>query len=109
MPKSKAENKRLHREWYLKNKEKVAEKQRKKRQARRAWFETEILSKLKCEECNENHPACLDFHHKDPSEKDGMVGDMLHQNVSIAKIMLEISKCKVLCSNCHRKHHWLEK
>lgn len=108
MAKSKEENKRLHREWYLKNKEKALESQRKRRKQRKEWFK-ELLLTLKCEVCNENHPACLDFHHRNPEEKEGMIGDMVHQNMSMDKIKLEISKCSVLCSNCHRKHHWSEK
>lgn len=32
------------------------------------WLK-EYKETLKCENCGENHPACLDFHHVDPNEK----------------------------------------
>ena len=48
-------------------------------------------------------PAALEFHHVDPSIKDSAVSQMLYN--SKEKIEIEIAKCVVLCSNCHRKHH----
>jgi hypothetical protein len=51
-------------------------------------------------------PACLDFHHQDRVSKDEAVSRML--TWSMDKIMHEISKCIVLCSNCHRKEHYTE-
>jgi len=79
-------------------------------------FVRNIKRQSKCARCSENHPACLDFHHKDPNEKDkgkrnqrhGKNG--LHQafdiSWSIEHIKREISKCEILCANCHRKEHW---
>lgn len=62
-------------------------------------------STLKCSKCSESHPACLDFHHRD--------GEQKMQHVSVAakrwswkRLMTEIAKCDVLCSNCHRKLHY---
>lgn len=81
---------------------------RKRRAERRAWF-AEILSKLSCTRCDENHPAVLDFHHRDPSEKEGQIGEMLGNLKSKESILKEIDKCDVLCANCHRKHHYNER
>lgn len=61
---------------------------------------------LKCEQCGENHPACLDFHHINPVSKDLEVSALVARGHSIDRIKKEIEKCKVLCSNCHRKLHW---
>lgn len=72
------------------------------------WF-TEYRSGLSCEDCGQNHPATLDFHHIDPTEKDDSVTQMVHDCFSIDNIKLEIAKCKVLCSNCHRILHWNER
>jgi DNA-directed RNA polymerase subunit RPC12/RpoP len=58
----------------------------------------------KCQRCGYNkHQSALEFHHKDPKEKDfaiGMVG-----NKSWESIVNEIKKCELLCSNCHRIEH----
>jgi hypothetical protein len=72
------------------------------------WIK-EYKSKLKCEQCGENHPAVLDFHHVDPKQKDFSIGNALHTLMGKKRILREINKCSVLCSNCHRKLHWNEK
>jgi hypothetical protein len=69
------------------------------------WFE-EYRSHLKCEDCPENHPAVIDFHHIDGDEKEVEISRAVHNSWSIEKIKCEISKCRILCSNCHRKLHW---
>lgn len=89
------------------NLEQEREYVRKRRTERRAWFD-EILSKLSCQ-CGENHPATLDFHHRNPMEKESEVGKMLGDLRSKESILLEISKCDVMCANCHRKHHYNER
>jgi hypothetical protein len=61
--------------------------------------------KLACIECGESDPACLDFHHRDPSEKDATVAEAIAGQWSENRIMSEISKCDVVCANCHRKRH----
>jgi len=63
--------------------------------------------KLKCVRCPENHIACLDFHHL--SDKDINIADLVNSGASKEKILQEISKCVVLCSNCHRKLHYNER
>jgi hypothetical protein len=65
----------------------------------------EIKSVSKCMNCPENHPACLVFHHKDPSQKDGEIGMAVSKGWSMEKLLEEISKCEVLCANCHMKLH----
>ena len=72
------------------------------------WFD-EILSKLSCKSCGENHPATLDFHHRDPKEKEATVSSLLANLKSKDSILKEIEKCDVLCANCHRKHHHSER
>ena len=56
-----------------------------------------------CVRCGESDLACLDFHHRDPSEKEGHIGHI--RRFSVERINAEIAKCDVLCANCHRKHH----
>lgn len=71
------------------------------------WFK-EFKKDLKCSECPENHPWCLDFHHLDKSTKESTIANLVVSGYSKEKILAEISKCIVLCSNCHRKLHYEE-
>lgn len=57
-----------------------------------------------CDRCGNSFPFCaLDFHHRDPSEKDHKISAML--SGSWEKILQEISKCDLLCACCHRIVH----
>lgn len=57
-----------------------------------------------CYFCNENEPACLDFHHKDPSEKKFNISHYC-KRFPIERTFKEIEKCVVVCANCHAKVH----
>ena len=50
------------------------------------------------------HPAVMDFHHRDPKQKDIMPGASLRR-WSEERYIKEIDKCDLLCSNCHRTLH----
>lgn len=91
--------------WYLNNKAKRFKANRKVRAGLRVWFQ-EYKATLCCERCGENHPACLDFHHLNPAEKDFNISEMLTKYGSKKRILEEVAKCVVLCSNCHRKEHY---
>lgn len=91
---------------YANNREDYIEKKSRLREETREWFR-DIKSKLFCGRCGENHPACLDFHHKDPTVKDIGVSQAVCDGWSRERILIEIAKCEILCSNCHRKEHWL--
>lgn len=89
---------------YKKNKDLYVKRAKVEMKKRKDWYR-EYKSKLKCELCPENHPAALDFHHKDPKKKEGLVLYILYNN-GIKAALKEIKKCKVLCANCHRKEHY---
>lgn len=94
------------REHYEKNKQKYIDKAKLKRlEYRERW--KEYKKTLKCNRCEENHPACLCFHHSDPTTKEHTVS-WLVVNGSFKNLMKEIDKCEVLCANCHAKEHWSE-
>lgn len=93
---------------YAKNKDKYLSNQYLRRMEKAKWF-FEYKSTLKCEKCEESHPACLQFHHKDPLEKEGEVAALVAAGHSKDVILKEIGKCVVLCANCHLKEHWQEK
>ena len=60
-----------------------------------------------CVRCEESHPSCLDFHHRDRGTKDADIATM--RRFSVVRLLAEIAKCDVLCANCHRKHHYDER
>ena len=68
----------------------------------------DIKTSQKCAKCGESRSYVLDFHHKDPSVKDGTIARMTSNYNKIEDIQKEIDKCIVLCSNCHREFHHLE-
>ena len=76
-------------------------------QQRREWF-NEYKKTLKCIKCGENHVACLEFHHRDPGEKDFEIASLV-STANKEKLLKEMEKCDVLCANCHRKHHYENK
>ena len=55
-----------------------------------------------CIVCGEAEIACLDFHHL--RDKDDSLA-VLAKAGSINRIKKEITKCVILCANCHRKYH----
>lgn len=69
------------------------------------WY-MELKASLKCSNCPEDHPACLTFHHINPEEKETEVDQAVASHWSKKRILKEIKKCIVLCSNCHNKHHF---
>jgi len=68
------------------------------------WFE-EYKVTLACQRCGENHPAALDFHHRNPEEKDTSIAKAVHMGWGIERILTEIEKCDILCANCHKRLH----
>lgn len=65
----------------------------------------EYKSSVGCKYCGETHPACLDFHHRNPEEKTANISFLI-RNRSFESVQDEIKKCDVVCSNCHRKLHY---
>lgn len=94
--------------YYEKNKTEVINKINARKKVNRAWFKA-YKATLSCIECGENHPAALDFHHKNPKKTDKKVNELVSDGHTKHRIQAEIDKCVVLCSNCHRKHHHKER
>jgi hypothetical protein len=61
----------------------------------------------KCISCGIEHngtnDVIFDFHHLDPTEKEVDPGKLM--GGSWEKVEKEISKCVLLCANCHRLEH----
>lgn len=61
----------------------------------------------KCEKCGYNKCiAALEFHHRDPREKEFQVSYKNHKRFDEV-IKAELDKCDCLCSNCHKETHYL--
>ena len=89
--------------YYYKNREKEKQRTKQRTQMLKDWFKN-YKSNFECENCEENHPACLDFHHTG-EKKAGVTELVSRKNTSKKRIKEEIEECKVLCANCHRKEH----
>lgn len=60
----------------------------------------------KCQDCGENKPWLLSFHHKNSYEKEFNISSFRTYRWSLLE--KEILKCDLLCHNCHYKRHFLE-
>lgn len=87
---------------YTLNKKHYAHEKKERIKQNRLWL-FNLKQGLKCQRCKETDSRCLDFHHLDSSDKLGDIAFMIHFGYSKERILKEISKCIVLCSNCHRK------
>lgn len=62
----------------------------------------------KCQICGYNKcNSALEFHHKDPSQKDMQFSKFgrTSWDKNKEKIITELNKCILLCANCHREVH----
>ncbi len=60
----------------------------------------------KCAVCGYSRcSAAMDFHHKNPSEKEGYGTGALKSHWSFKKNIPELDKCVLLCVRCHREIH----
>ena len=90
--------------WAKENKKQHYASVKKYRLKKRKWYE-EYKSNITCKICGENHSACLEFHHRNPDEKDFSVAYMV-ETQSFKRLVEEMKKCDIFCSNCHKKLHY---
>ena len=108
MPFKEAETRRAYRrKWYRINAKSAVQIVKERKLRIKKWFR-DYKKDLKCSRCSETHPAVIDFHHRDKSEKDDDIAYFVANGYSTKSIMKEIDKCEVLCANCHRKLHYKE-
>ena len=57
-----------------------------------------------CADCGQMFPVVvMDFDHRDPTEKTYKIAQFVGR---MSKLLAEIAKCDVVCSNCHRIRTW---
>ena len=94
------------RQYYYNNKEKMKSQSRTWKKIQRQKI-NEYKNSLNCLKCGESRNWLLDFHHKDPNQKDFQISQ--GEGYGWEKVKKEIEKCIPLCSNCHRDFHYQEK
>ena len=61
----------------------------------------------KCQLCGyDKCIGALEFHHKDPTQKEFQLSKYLKNRNEV--LHKELDKCMLLCANCHREIHYLE-
>jgi hypothetical protein len=100
-----AANRKIQTRHYRNNREYYRLKREKRTQEIQEWL-LQYKTKNGCCKCPETHVACLDFHHRDPAEKEIALAKVARQGWGLKRVMKEVAKCDLLCSNCHRKEHW---
>jgi transcription elongation factor Elf1 len=92
--------------YYLAQRDKYLDKNKKWLVEKKKRFD-EYKKTFKCVKCDEARYYVLDFHHIDPIKKEYGISSI--SKYSLERIKKEIEKCVVLCSNCHREFHHLER
>ncbi len=96
------------RNYYHKNREKqlkLALLRKQKYKAERRKYIEEIKRNKPCMDCDKIYPPwVMDFDHRDGEIKIGSISTLATQNTSnFKKIKKEITKCDLVCANCHRQ------
>ncbi len=98
---------------YIEVKEKLSDTEVKNNRSKGViYWRVKVKKKLveykggKCEICDYNKCiGALEFHHKNPNEKDFTIGG---KSWSFDKLKKEVDKCILVCSNCHKEIHFNE-
>lgn len=80
---------------------------RKAREMARYYDIAAVVAEYKkpCVRCGLDKPYLIEFHHRDPSEKEFVVAHW--RKKSKQAFIAEVKKCDPLCKNCHAEYHHL--
>ena len=93
--------KRSKNEHYKRNKEKYIAQARAKQEQLKHFLQG--VKSYPCTDCDKSYPSyVMDFDHRPEEAKLKEVGRLV-QNGSWTKLIEEIMKCDLVCSNCHRE------
>lgn len=73
-------------------------------QKHRDWVKR-FKSERKCARCKVGDWRVLEFHHRDRKHKEFGIAVGLYNHFGLERLKKEISKCVILCANCHRILH----
>ncbi len=89
--------------WYLRNKEAVIARTRKRQSQKREFVMNYKIANPTCSDCGIDYPYyILDFDHLPQFEKSFELKASGSKDKSIPQIEAEIAKCEIVCANCHR-------
>jgi len=67
----------------------------------------EYINELKskpCTDCGKKYPHyVMDFDHLDGFTKRANISKLIGERTNVKSILTEISKCELVCANCHRE------
>jgi hypothetical protein len=89
---------------YANNKEAYSSNVLKRKKETQEWLRS-LKAGKSCRYCTESYAACLDYHHRDGTEKKFNIAKAATNGYSRETILKEIAKCDLICANCHRKLH----
>lgn len=93
------------RKHYRENKQRYFDKSKKRRQALLA-----LVAEHKarpCMDCGQSYPHyVMDLDHREPEHKVMNLARMASNGWSQERILAEITKCDVVCANCHRERSY---
>ncbi len=99
-------DKEVRKEFYERNKDKVKKKcsiQNKKNRDINTQHCWQYLKTHPCVDCGESDPIVLEFDHRDDVNKIDTISSLMHGGYKLEKVIKEIEKCDVRCSNCHKR------
>lgn len=79
------------------------------RKKQKVQYVQQLKADMPCVDCGGFfHYAAMDFDHKAGArdEGDDSVAFLAHHGASLKRIDAEISKCDLVCANCHRLRTW---
>ena len=99
-------NREYQRKWFAENKETQLKRVTDNKNEHKIKLQnlvSEYLSSHPCIDCSETDHIVLDFDHIDPSLKSMSVSKIITNGYSEKKLIEEMNKCEIRCSNCHRR------
>jgi len=88
---------------YAKYKQAYIDRNNKQYAEGKAFINEEKVRRGGCCVCGELEPVVLDLHHLDPKQKENNLAQMIRYRKE--RILDEMAKGVIICSNCHKKHH----
>lgn len=92
---------------YKKNKEAYLFRSKLQKERNKVLFKEYIKGKC-CSKCGDEREYVFDFHHLNPKDKKYNISDVKASGTP-KRLKEELKKCIILCSNCHRELHYLER